>query len=122
MKTTLSNRRAFTLIELLVVIAIILMLSAMALPTYLAVKSHGNQTAALNTMRQLGGALTLYIGQNDGEFPAEDAQGIDTWAAADMSGNRNVWYNSLPRLLGFRSVGDFAVSPREYYSKRNLLF
>ena len=117
-----TGRRAFTLMELLVSIAIMLVLSAMALPTYQAVKSRGDQTSALNIMRQLGGALTLFVGQNDGGFPAEDSQGIDTWEAAARAENRNVWYNALPRLLGYRSVAEFGATPREYYSKRNLLF
>ena len=108
--------------ELLVSIAIMLVLSAMAFPMYQAVKSRGDQTSALNIMRQLGGALTLFVGQNDGAFPAEDSQGIDTWAAATRAENRNVWYNALPRLLGYRTVGEFGAAPREYYTKRNLLF
>jgi len=108
--------------EMLVVVAILLVLAAIAVPVFMAVKSRADQTTALNTMRQLGGALATYIGQNDGTFPAEDSKGIDTWASAAKADNKNVWYNALPKILGYRGVGEYGSNPREFYTKKNILF
>ncbi len=61
---------AFTLIELLVVIAIIAVLASIALPVFTSVQIKGAQTKALSNGKQLGLALRLYAGENNGTYPS----------------------------------------------------
>lgn len=60
---------AFTLIELLVVIAIIAILAAMLLPTVGRVRDHGNTTACLSNLRQIGSALFAYTSDHSDMLP-----------------------------------------------------
>lgn len=113
---------AFTLMEILVVIAIILVLAAIAFPVFATVQNRANKATALNNMRQLGSAAGAYTSQNDGQLPAEDGKGTDTWASAALPENAKAWYNSLPIILSNKSVAQYASNPQAYYSKENLLF
>lgn len=127
MKSSLSPQSrqqatAFTLMEILVVVAIILVLAAIAFPVYQSIQMRAHKAVALNNMRTLTSAVATYAAQNDGALPDEDAKGPDTWQAAAMKESEKAWYNALPRLLGRKGVGDFASTPRDYYTKENLLF
>ncbi len=66
-------RKGFTLIELLVVIAIINILAGMLLPSLTRAKEQARRTSCLNNLRNMGQALTMYAGENDGFFPPEDS-------------------------------------------------
>jgi prepilin-type N-terminal cleavage/methylation domain-containing protein len=112
----------FTLMELLVVIAIILVLAAIALPVYQGIQTRANATKALSVMRQLGSATMNFAGQNDGELPKEDAEDEDSWNNAKDPKNNKAWYNALLKLLGTRTVGEFADDPKAYYTKQNFLY
>jgi prepilin-type N-terminal cleavage/methylation domain-containing protein len=117
-----SRSQGFTLMEILVVVAIILVLAAIAVPVITAVRTKANKQVALSNMRQLTAQLQTYAGQNDGTLPNESAKGPDTWEAAASPDAAKVWYNALPKLAGAKSVGDYALTPRDFYSKENLIW
>lgn len=60
----------FSLIELLVVIAIIALLAGMLLPVLARAKRTGQGAVAINNMRQIVVAATLYADDNRDHFPA----------------------------------------------------
>lgn len=72
-------RKAFTLIELLVVIAIIAVLAAMLLPALNGARAAAKSARCASNLRQLGLALNLYLGDNDGRFFRGDDPSFNTW-------------------------------------------
>ncbi len=119
---SLLRSKGFTLMEILVVIAIILVLAAIAFPVISSVQNRANKVWVMNNMKQLGAALASYASQNDGQLPAEDAKGIDTWSAAAKPESAKAWYNALPVILSHKSVAQYASNPHAYYSKENMIF
>lgn len=66
-----NGSMAFTLIEMLVVIAIIAVLASVATPVYITAMMNAQMAAATQNARQIGLALRLYAGDNDGAFPRD---------------------------------------------------
>jgi prepilin-type N-terminal cleavage/methylation domain-containing protein len=63
-------RRGFTLIELLVVIAIIAILAAILFPVFAKARMKAHQTTCASNLKQIGIAMTTYLGDWDNRFPA----------------------------------------------------
>jgi len=68
MKKIDLNYHIFTLIELLVVIAIIAILAAMLLPALNKARNKAKEIECKNRQKQLGLAMVMYTGDNDGSF------------------------------------------------------
>ncbi len=84
------NRRnaAFTLIELLVVITVIGILISLVFVSAQNVIRKGNETRALNNLRQTAAGLLLYAADHDGRIPgrAADGTGEDRWPKLLIAG------------------------------------
>jgi general secretion pathway protein G len=55
-------KRAFTLIEILVVLAIIALLAAILFPAFATARGKARSAACQSNLKQLGAAMTMYIG------------------------------------------------------------
>ncbi len=78
----MGPRRGFTLVELLNVIAIIAILSAILWPMIKTVKAAAMRYNASLTMKNLGGAVEMYLSDHDGTYPiamSQDGSGFRAW-------------------------------------------
>ena len=88
---------AFTLIELLVVIAIIAVLATLAYAAADSMIGKGHATKCLSNMRQIGAAMHLFVGDNDGRLPGT-SHGVS-------------WTNSLGAYLSTNFIGKCPAVP-----------
>lgn len=92
------NRSGFTLIELLVVIAIIAILAAILFPILTNAKRRGADVKCISNLRQIGGAMSLYLQDNGDRYPAFPCQwGRPSPLSDDYSASPNT--AGLMRLL-----------------------
>ena len=64
----MKRYKGFTLIELLVVIAIIAILAAILFPVFAQARESARKTTCISNMKQIGLAITMYIGDYDEKF------------------------------------------------------
>jgi general secretion pathway protein G len=88
---------AFTLIELLVVIAMIAVLATLGYAAADSVIGKGHATKCLSNMRQIGAAMQMFVGDNDGNLPGT-SHGVS-------------WTNSLGAYLGTNFIGKCPAVP-----------
>ena len=88
---------AFTLIELLVVIVMIAVLASLAYAGAGAMIGKGHATKCLSNMRQIGAAMQMFVGDNDGKLPGT-SHGVS-------------WTNSLGAYLGTNFIGKCPAVP-----------
>jgi prepilin-type processing-associated H-X9-DG protein len=108
--------------EVLVVVATILVLAAILVPTVSTFQNKSHKAEAIRALKELATAAQAYATDRNDELPQEDAAGTDNWQAAADPANRKAWYNALLASMGRRTVADYALSPRAFYTKENILF
>jgi len=124
-----AARSGFTLVELLVVVAIIALLAAILFPVYASVRERAKQASCMSNMRQIGMALTMYLGDKGDKLPPYiqgeyGAIGSSLTASKHMEGPgiRIADYKSKPTTPAERfSLGD-GGEPWTYYSWMDCLY
>lgn len=90
MTSTRSARRGFTAVEILIVIGIIILLAAIFLPVFAAVKRKGQATSCMSNMKQLGLAFQNYSQDYGRRYPFAGeflnwTPGNGHWVSGDTS-------------------------------------
>src|SRR5262245_50564116 len=78
------SRSAFSLIETVIAVGVILALAALAASLWLKISNKLIATRALNNLRQLGLAASVYTAENSGAFPESSHSG-NSWIAGLLS-------------------------------------
>jgi prepilin-type N-terminal cleavage/methylation domain-containing protein/prepilin-type processing-associated H-X9-DG protein len=95
--------RAFTLIELLAVIAIVGVLTTLGLAATRGVAEKSNCTRCLHDLRQVGTAIQLYVGENQGRFPDTSHQPGRSWTNTLATYLRTNFVGRCPSVRQHRS-------------------
>ena len=80
LKILRQKRLGFTLVEMAVVTLIIGLLMSLSFPAYTAARQKSSQAACASNMKQVGAAILLFAGENDGCLPpGPNGQTINTF-------------------------------------------
>ena len=99
----MKNKCAFTLIELLVVISIIALLVSILMPALSNARIQAKRVASSSNMRQIGIAIEMYAGDNQGYFP-ETSHGA-------INPNEKSWIYTLSKYLS--DIDDIRICPAD---------
>jgi prepilin-type N-terminal cleavage/methylation domain-containing protein/prepilin-type processing-associated H-X9-DG protein len=115
-------RTGFTLIELLVVIAIIAILAALLLPALSAAKKRAQQTYCMNSLKQLGLGMQIYLGDFSDVFPGAAGNSVGWlesdwlyWQRATDPTPRNLAKSPLLAAIGVGANTNFFRCPMDKY-------
>src|SRR5688500_14680103 len=101
-KSTRAFTPGFTLVELLVVIGIIAVLIGMLMPVLSRAREQANRAACASNLRQCGLATTMYLGDNNRQFPAH--QGGSVLSYYSWGGKAGTEYTVTERFIN-RYIG-----------------
>jgi hypothetical protein len=108
--------------EVTVVLAIVLVIGAIAYPTYKHLRARQNGRIAVERLQALAKGVLTYTQQHDGALPSEDVGGTDSWENAAKPEGKDAWYNAIPVIIGKKPVAEYVHSPRSFYEKDNFLY
>lgn len=117
-----NSAHAFTLVELLVVVSIIGLLAGLAIPSISGALAKAKQAEAVNQLKQLGTLTLAYSAENNGAFPDEGGEGVQSFSAISQASNAAAWYNVLPPMAGFLSASNYRSNPKGFYDKGSLFY
>lgn len=90
-RTERSRTAGFTIVELLVVVGIIGVLAAILFPVVVKARESAKIAKCISNMKQLGAALTFYLDDNSGRFPAAVPWGSPTyWAKVEHGSQKTI--------------------------------
>jgi prepilin-type N-terminal cleavage/methylation domain-containing protein/prepilin-type processing-associated H-X9-DG protein len=117
--------KGFTLVELLVVIAVIAILGGILLPVLGRSKDAAHKTTCLNNLKQWTTGFLMYVDDNEDQTPRESATpggvSLENWSQVRHTFSQDVWYNSLPGILGQRPASDYFFVREEFYDTKRLM-
>lgn len=123
-----APKNAFTLLELLVVIAIIGILAALLFPSISKIFTSGNRTKSAGNMRQIGSAITGYVGDYGFYPPIMSGTGSygsnPSWAQAitPYLGKQPLYISSMSEPVEvFTAPGDPILKKHPTQKKGQLL-
>lgn len=102
------SRCGFTLIEILVVVAILGILAALLLPAISRVQENALVAKSTNSLRQIGAALRMYAGENNGFLPAADGAANPTGTYWMLELNP---YVGKDKQTGLVDTSEFFIDP-----------
>src|SRR6266446_2821109 len=96
-----KNQKGFTLIELMIVVAIIGILAAVAIPKFADLVTKSKEASVKGTLGSLRSALSIYYGDNDGNYPGQ--------AAGDLFTALSTNYKYMPGVANVQSLGRYDI-------------